>query len=453
VSDSAAATTVATAADAPHYEGVWRRFLATLMDNLVWLVFVLWIFGSIPEDAYDSNAVALLSIVLLTAWFNYFAIAEWRWGQTIGKNALGVEVTTETGERPSWNAAAIRNLLRIVDFLLIGPIMIATSGRRQRLGDRLAHTVVVRKERPQRAYEASDPKAPSGPAPPAAPAVALSSADPPPPGRGTPPASTPPPPNPGPATAEVPAAAAPPAPRQEEPPVDTTPPPGDGIGIAPGGWRPVHVLLAVLSVIGLSIVEVGVVAAFDPELEDVGATLAVQALLAATLIGVAIWFAARHGRGNPLTMLGLRRCKWSALGLALAAFGGYIVFAAIYAPLVQPEQEDVTRDLGFDEGGLAAVIAGFLIIAAAPLSEEIFFRGFMFAGLRRRLSLWPAAAVAAIIFGALHYTGPDSIGVVPQLAVFGLLLAWLYEYTGSLWPPILVHVINNTIAFVVVTST
>jgi membrane protease YdiL (CAAX protease family) len=164
-------------------------------------------------------------------------------------------------------------------------------------------------------------------------------------------------------------------------------------------------------------------------------------------------FAASRGDGNPLAMLGLRRCRWSAFGLALAAFGGYIVFAAIYAPLVQPEQEDVTRELGIDEGGLAAVVAGLLIIAAAPLSEEIFFRGFMFGGLRRRMSLWPAAAIAAIIFGALHYTGPDSIGVVPQLAVFGLLLAWLYEYTGSLWPPIFVHTLNNTIAFVVVTST
>jgi uncharacterized protein len=423
VSDSAATTSAATAAVTPRYEGVWRRFLANVLDNAVWFVFLIWIASWIPGDAADSAAVAVLFLVLLTAWFNYFAIAEWRWGQTIGKNALGIEVTTESGERPSWNAAAIRNILRIVDFLLIGPIMIAASRRHQRLGDRLAHTVVVRKERPVRAY--GNPAAP-----PARPAAQTTRA----------PA----------ATRAAPAAAAPEQPAPHEP---TIPPPGDGVGIAPGGWRPVHVLLAVLCVIVLSIVEVGIVAAFDPELEDVGATLAVQALLAVTLIAVAIVFAARHGAGSPLAVLGLRGCKWSAFGLGLAAFGAYIVFAAIYAPLVQPEQEDITRDLGLDEGGLAAVLAGFLIITAAPLSEEIFFRGFMFAGLRRRMPLWPAAAIAAIIFGALHYTGPDSIGVVPQLVVFGLLLAWLYEYTGSLWPPIFVHVLNNSIAFVVVTTT
>jgi uncharacterized protein len=433
VSDGAEATTVAAAAATPQYEGVGRRFLATLLDNAVWLVFLLWIAGSIPESEADSGVVAILFLVLLTAWFNYFAIAEWRWGQTIGKNAIGIRVTTESGEPLSWNAAAIRNVLRIVDFFLVGPIMIATSSRRQRLGDRLAHTVVVRKQlppRPEAAGSASGPPEPPSPEPP-------------------PP--EPPPPAPPPPAVEPAAAAQPQEPAAAE--ADTSPPPGDGVGIAPGRWTPLHVLLAVLSVIVLSIVEVGIVAAFDPELEDIGAKLAVQGLLAATLIAVAIAFAATHGSGNPLAMLGLRPCKLSAFGLGLAAFGGYIVFAAIYAPLVQPEQEDITRDLGFDEGGLTAVLAGLLIIAAAPLSEEIFFRGFMFAGLRRRLSLWPAAAIAAIIFGALHYTGPDSIGVVPQLVVFGLLLAWLYDYTGSLWPPLFVHTINNTIAFVVVTST
>jgi uncharacterized RDD family membrane protein YckC len=128
---------------APTYEGVWRRFLANVLDNAVWIVFLFWIVGWIP-GSMDPTLLGVVFLVLLTAWFNYFAFAEWRWGQTIGKNALGLRVTTESGERPGWNAAAIRNLFRLVDFLLIGPIMIAASPRRQRLGDRLAHTVVIR---------------------------------------------------------------------------------------------------------------------------------------------------------------------------------------------------------------------------------------------------------------------------------------------------------------------
>jgi len=56
------------------------------------------------------------------------------------------------------------------------------------------------------------------------------------------------------------------------------------------------------------------------------------------------------------------------------------------------------------------------------------------------------------VFGMLHFTGPDSIGVVPPLVVLGIVLALLYERTGSLWPPIILHAINNGLALAVLTS-
>jgi uncharacterized RDD family membrane protein YckC len=124
------------------YASFSRRLGAALLDSLVWII-AIGFFNPVG-GSNNETAAAIYGLVVLSAWFNYFAFCEWRWGQTIGKNALGMRVTTESGERPSWNAAAIRNVLRIVDWALIGPIMIATSRRRQRLGDRLAHTVVVR---------------------------------------------------------------------------------------------------------------------------------------------------------------------------------------------------------------------------------------------------------------------------------------------------------------------
>jgi membrane protease YdiL (CAAX protease family) len=39
--------------------------------------------------------------------------------------------------------------------------------------------------------------------------------------------------------------------------------------------------------------------------------------------------------------------------------------------------------------------------------------------------------------------------VVGQLAFFGAALAWLYQRTGSLWPPIIVHAVNNSLAFTI----
>jgi hypothetical protein len=88
------------------------------------------------------------------------------------------------------------------------------------------------------------------------------------------------------------------------------------------------------------------------------------------------------------------------------------------------------------------------VIGLAPISEELFFRGFLFGGLRGKLSFWPAALISGAFFGSIHLLG-GSWEVIPPLAVFGILLAWLYERTGSIGPPILMHALQNGIAFTI----
>jgi membrane protease YdiL (CAAX protease family) len=63
-----------------------------------------------------------------------------------------------------------------------------------------------------------------------------------------------------------------------------------------------------------------------------------------------------------------------------------------------------------------------------------------------------AAVLSGAIFGLFHFTGPGSFGVVPQLALLGFVLAWLYEETGSIYPTIGVHAVNNALAFAILTS-
>jgi uncharacterized RDD family membrane protein YckC len=87
---------------------------------------------------------------LLTSLFGlaYFAFLETRWnGQTLGKKLTGIRVTTENGDPLEFSTAIIRNLLRVVDgllFYLVGAILVWRSPRKQRLGDRVAHTVVIK---------------------------------------------------------------------------------------------------------------------------------------------------------------------------------------------------------------------------------------------------------------------------------------------------------------------
>lgn len=132
----------------PIYAGFWRRALAASLDNLTWLFGVLLIFGSLPinADQVSGTATGVGVLVVLSLWFNYFAFCEWRWGQTIGKNATGVEVRSRDGARRlTYGQASIRNLLRLIDFFVIGEVMIATTRRKQRLGDLAAKTVVLRR--------------------------------------------------------------------------------------------------------------------------------------------------------------------------------------------------------------------------------------------------------------------------------------------------------------------
>jgi len=69
-------------------------------------------------------------------------------GATLGKRILGLRVVKIDGSPIGWSESIIRNLLRIIDGLfayLVGAILIWTSPQRQRLGDRVAKTVVVRR--------------------------------------------------------------------------------------------------------------------------------------------------------------------------------------------------------------------------------------------------------------------------------------------------------------------
>jgi uncharacterized RDD family membrane protein YckC len=132
----------------PNYASFWRRCLASLLDNVVWVFFFFWIYSWILAGAFEASDAAgiVATLAFFSLWFNYFAFCEWRWGQTIGKNATGIEVRSiEGADRLNYFQASTRNLLRLVDFLVVGELLIATTKRKQRLGDLAAKTVVLRR--------------------------------------------------------------------------------------------------------------------------------------------------------------------------------------------------------------------------------------------------------------------------------------------------------------------
>lgn len=89
---------------------------------------------------------------------------------------------------------------------------------------------------------------------------------------------------------------------------------------------------------------------------------------------------------------------------------------------------------------------GLLAAAAlvAPVCEEIFFRGFAFAGLLKGMSLLPAILLSSAVFAVAH----ADLGSLVPLFIIGLPLAWARWRTNSLWPGIAIHMANNTLAAV-----
>lgn len=94
------------------------------------------------------------------------------------------------------------------------------------------------------------------------------------------------------------------------------------------------------------------------------------------------------------------------------------------------------------EAPLSTCAVLFVAVFIAPFCEEVFFRGFLFPGLQRGMPLVWAIIFSALIFATVH----ADIGSFTVLFVIGIALAFLRWRTGSIWPGMVLHMLNNGIA-------
>ncbi|MBN1793496.1 MAG: CPBP family intramembrane metalloprotease [Candidatus Omnitrophica bacterium] len=97
-------------------------------------------------------------------------------------------------------------------------------------------------------------------------------------------------------------------------------------------------------------------------------------------------------------------------------------------------------DIFFEETDTRMLTASFLfVIFLGPLVEEMFFRGFLYPALRARTGRLLGMMISAALFSALH---TNLVGFAP-IFILGMLLAFLYERTGSLFSSLSVHILHN----------
>ena len=148
---------------------------------------------------------------------------------------------------------------------------------------------------------------------------------------------------------------------------------------------------------------------------------------------------------TPLTRSYLLSKPWDTLlWVALFSLGTIIPLSFLYEQLgieMDENTQQIFTSLMKEPWGYVAI--GIL----APLAEEVVFRGAILRtllGIMSKKNHWVAIMISAAIFGVVHANLAQFVNAL----LMGLLLGWMYYRTGSLVPGILLHWVNNTMAYV-----
>ena len=171
------------------------------------------------------------------------------------------------------------------------------------------------------------------------------------------------------------------------------------------------------------------------------------------LMVIAVWtFAVRRRRASwaslGLRPVGPRAMYLLPLGVAVVSLLLTAAYTSAASGLGIGLLEPPALDKDILGSGVQKVVTVIAIVAWGPFAEELFFRGFILAALIGPLGPLRAAAVSSALFAAAHV----SIGAALPVFVSGMLLAWLYLRTRSIWPPVTAHALQNFIAVSVVQS-
>ena len=217
----------------------------------------------------------------------------------------------------------------------------------------------------------------------------------------------------------------------------------------PAPWRD----LALYLVVGAgSLLATSFVAAYFIHEFSIGLSLAAYALNVACLGGTA-WLLGLRRRKWSWAEFGLRPAHWSWLVVALVATLAVLPVRLVVASVVQSAFGGLQQGLQlrmdlFAPDGFSWVNFGVTLLGAgvlAPIAEEFYFRGLIHRWFMTRFTFWPRVLLSSLVFALGHI---DSAGVVVASYLMGIVLAALFERSGSLWVPILIHIINNSLVVI-----
>lgn len=176
----------------------------------------------------------------------------------------------------------------------------------------------------------------------------------------------------------------------------------------------------------------------------VGLILALLILQTAILL-LSVYLVAIRWRALSWADLGLRPVEWwwyrraifIAVGCLFLVGAINAVMQLVFDELPTNPQFQIVAPAGFS--WFSAVGITLVASTLVPFGEEVVFRGVLFRWMRDRWGVAIGAVASALCFSVLH----GIPWLIPPIAVLGVILALVYEKSGSIWPPVVVHGIYN----------
>lgn len=175
-----------------------------------------------------------------------------------------------------------------------------------------------------------------------------------------------------------------------------------------------------------------------------------QLVLQLGFIGVVLGLLFRRVR--LVRFWGLRPGRyWWVIGVTFAGFVGYfalleLLWAVGFQDWTDRAFPQIVAERAMNSFETSAVfwtLFGLITVVAAPLMEEVVFRGYLYPVLKRMGGVWLAALTVSLFFAAAHLEGSHLLGRF----LLSLILIAAYEFTGSLWAPLGIHFLNNFYVF------
>jgi membrane protease YdiL (CAAX protease family) len=175
-----------------------------------------------------------------------------------------------------------------------------------------------------------------------------------------------------------------------------------------------------------------------------GRSIATAALEAVLVLPVVVILGIRRISWREL---GFRRFSWNwmalGIGLLILVYPLIILHNLVLVQLgIDTQGDSITQLYQALKAPVPFLVAGVLL---APLAEETFFRGFLFAGLRQKYGWLKSMLISSALFAGFHL---QLVALIPTF-LLGCLLAYLYQRTDSIWPGIIIHFLINALALCV----